>query len=65
MSILNLGKAALIGISLLSPNIQIASLLIWTLLFSVNGRPFISLLEIGEIFYKRKYTSHQTVPFAY
>ena len=65
MSILNLGKATLVGISLLSPSIQITSLFAWTLLLSVNGRPCISLLEIGEIFYKRKYISHQIVPFAY
>lgn len=65
MSILNLGKATLIGISLLSPNIQIASLFIWTLLLTVNGRPCISHLKIDKTFCKRKSISYQIVPFTY
>lgn len=54
MSILNLGKATLIGISLLSPKIQIASRFIWTPLLTVNGRTCISLLKIGKVLCKKK-----------
>jgi hypothetical protein len=54
MSILNLGKATLVGISLLSPKIQIDSMFIWTPQLTVNGRTCISLLNRGKIFRKKK-----------
>ena len=46
MSILNLGKATLVGISLLSPKIQIASMFIWTPQLTVNGSGVIGQLVV-------------------